>query len=211
LLHMLPSVEARWFIAGLLPEKLRTWFVQGMIVAADPKIRTDHYLFLPGVASIGMKLREGKFEVKRRDADFGLVPIGSRATGRLALWRKWSFTIAGKDGEEAPDGHWFSIEKKRLLRKYILKNGGFTSVDPATTFSEFGCTVELTTLKIRHVDWWSFGFEAFGPDENRLRETLEQVTTSCVDGLDDPGLSADNSFDYPEWIGSLNQLADGHP
>lgn len=163
LLNMLPSVEARWFISGPLPEKLRTWFEQGMLVAAERKIRTDRYLSLPGVASIGVKLREGKFEVKRRDADFGLTPIGSRAIGRLGLWRKWSFTIADKGGEEGPDTHWLSIEKTRLLRKYILENGAVTSVDPAKIFSEFGCTVELTTLKVRDVDWWSFGFEAFGP------------------------------------------------
>ena len=203
---MLPSVEARWFISGSLPEKLRTWFEQGMLVAADRKIRTDHYLFLPGMASIGVKLREGKFEVKRRDADLGLAPIGSRAIGRLGLWRKWSFTIADRGGEKAPDNHWCSIEKTRLLRKYILdENGGFTSVDPAKTFSAFGCTVELTTLKVLDADWWSFGFEAFGPDENRLRETLEQVAVSCFDDLDHPDLSAENSFDYPEWIASMSQ------
>jgi hypothetical protein len=199
---MMPSVEARWFIAGPLPEKLRTWFEQGMIAAADRKIRTDHYLLLPGIASIGVKLREGNFEVKRRDADFGLAPIGSRATGRLGLWRKWSFTLVDKV-EKAPDSHWCSIEKKRLLRKYILKNAGFTSVDPAKIFTEFGCTVELTTLKVRDVDWWSFGFEAFGPDENRLRETLEQVATTCLDGLDHPSLIGENSYDYPEWIASI--------
>lgn len=188
---MLPSVEARWFIAGSLPEKLRICFEQGMLVGADRKVRTDHYLFLPGTASIGVKLREGKFEVKRRDADFGIAPIGSGATGRLGLWRKWSFTIADKGSEKAPDGDWFSIEKKRLLRKYILENGGFRSVDPGEVFTEFGCTVELTTLKVRGVDWWSFGFEAFGPDENRLRETLEPR----VDGIT---LAASSEI-YPLW------------
>jgi len=39
---MLPSVEARWFIFGPLPETLRTWFEQGMLVEADKKTRTDH-------------------------------------------------------------------------------------------------------------------------------------------------------------------------
>src|ERR1700733_11784409 len=110
---MLPSVEVRWFISGSLPEKLRTWFEQGILVAADRKKRTDHYLCLPGMTSIGVKLREGKFEVKRRDADLGLATIGSRAIGRLGLWRKWSFTIADEAAEKAPDNHWCSIEKTR--------------------------------------------------------------------------------------------------
>jgi hypothetical protein len=43
-------------------------------------------------------------------------------------------------------------------------------------------------LKVLDADWWSFGFEAFGPDENRLRETLEQVAMSCLDDLDHPDL-----------------------
>src|SRR5579862_9351235 len=200
---ILPSVEVRWFISGPLPEKLRIWFEQGMLVEADKKTRTDHYLFLPRIASVGVKLREGKLEVKRRVADFGIAPISSRATGRLGFWRKWSFTISDEGGEKAPDRHWLSIEKRRLLRKYVLDDSGFRSVNPGGIFEDFGCTVELTRLKVRDVDWWSFGFEAFGPDENRLRETLEQVATNCLDGLDHPSLSGENSYDYPEWIASL--------
>jgi hypothetical protein len=174
-----------------------------MLIEADKKTRTDHYLFLPGIASVGVKLREGKFEVKRRDADFGIAPIGSRAIGRLGFWRKWSFTIADNGGEKALDGLWFSVQKRRLLRKYVLDNRSFRSVDPGKIYTDSGCTVELTALKVRDVDWWSFGFEAFGPDENRLRKTLEQVATTCLDGFDHPGLSGENSYDYPEWLASL--------
>jgi hypothetical protein len=162
------------------------------------------------MASISVKLREDKFEVKRREADFGIAPIGSVGTGRLGFWRKWSFTVADKSGEKAPDGYWISIEKKRLLRKYILRDSGFVSVDPAKIFSADGCTVELTTLKVRDVAWWSFGLEAFGPEESRLRNTLEQVATRCLSDLNHSGLNRENSFDYPEWIASLSGLTGDH-
>jgi hypothetical protein len=115
------------------------------------------------MTSVGIKLREGKLEVKRRDIDFGFAPLGSRVTGRLALWRKWSFTVAGSDRTGAPDDDWISIEKKRRLRKYAI-NGitGLTAADP-DTFPEHGCSVELTEMKVRNVEWWSVGLEAFGP------------------------------------------------
>jgi len=48
---MLSSVEARFFISGPLPEKLRTWFEQGMLAEVDKKTRTDHYLFLPFITA----------------------------------------------------------------------------------------------------------------------------------------------------------------
>jgi len=192
-------------MAGSLPDKVRRWFGQGMPVP-DVKPRTDHYLILPAVDFIGAKLREGRIEVKRREFDLGLALLGSRVTGRLALWRKWSFTVAGNGCQRAPDGHWISVEKTRLLRNYIVENPGLTALDQTRSFSDLGCTVELTEIKVRDVEWWSFGFEAFGPDENRLRDALELVATTCFD-LDHPPLQAADSFDYPEWLARLGGVS----
>ena len=196
----------RWFIAGELPGQLRTWFEQGMFAETDNKARWDHYLLLPGTVSLSVKLRGGNFEVKRRDSDFGIVPIGSRATGRLGLWRKWSLELVDKSGK-SPDGNWLTIGKKRLLRKYLLRSKGLEQVDPGEVYSEPGCTVELTELGVRDQAWWSFGFEAFGPDENHLRDTFEEVATSVLNDVDHPGFRRENSFDYPEWIASLETAA----
>jgi hypothetical protein len=205
---MLPTVEARWFMAGRPAEEVQRWFERrGPVTNAQP--RTDSYLCLPGMTSIGVKLREGKLEVKRRDIDFGLAPLGSRATGRLGLWRKWSFTVAGTDRTEAPDDDWISIEKKRRLRKYAISGiTGLTAVDP-DSFPERGCSVELTEMNVRDVEWWSVGFEAFGPDEAHLRGTLELVATTCLDSQDHPALHAENSFDYPEWLAGLAHISGG--
>ena len=176
---MLPTVEARWFMTGRPTEEARRWFERrGPVTKIKP--RTDSYLCLPGMTSIGIKLREGKFEVKRRDIDFGLAPLGSRVTGRLGLWRKWSFTVAGTERTDAPDDGWISIKKERRVRKYAINDiTGLTAVHPES-FPERGCSVELTELKARDVEWWSVGFEAFGPDEAHLRDTLELVASSCL-------------------------------
>jgi hypothetical protein len=202
---MLPTVEARWFMVGRVPEEAQWWFERsGPVTNAQP--RTDSYLRLPGVTSIGIKLREGRFEVKRREIDFGLALLGSRVTGRLGLWRKWSFTVSVTDPTEVPDDGWINIAKERRLRKYAIDDvTGLTAVDP-DSFPERGCSVELTEMNVRDVEWWSVGFEAFGPDEARLRSTLELVATTCLDSQDHPALHAENSFDYPEWLADLTHI-----
>jgi hypothetical protein len=202
---MLSTVEARWFLAGRLAEEAQQWFERtGPVTKAIP--RTDIYLCLPGMTSIGIKLREAKFEVKRRDVDFGLVPLGSRVTGRLGLWRKWSFTVAGTERTEAPDDGWISVEKRRRLRKYAIDEiAGLTAVDP-DSFPERGCSIELTEIRVRDVEWWSVGFEAFGQDEARLRSTLEVIASTCLESQDHPALHAENSLDYPEWLAGLAHI-----
>jgi hypothetical protein len=202
---MLATVEARWFMAGSPAEEVRRWFERrGSVTKAKPRI--DSYLYQPGITSIGIKLREGRVEVKRRDIDFGLVPLGFRVTGRLGLWRKWSFTVVGTERTEAADDGWVSVEKERRLRKYAINDiNGLTAVDP-DSFPERGCSVELVELNVRDVEWWSVGFESFGPDEALLRSTLEMVATTCLESQDHPALHAENSFDYPEWLAALAHI-----
>jgi hypothetical protein len=103
----------------------------------------------------------------------------------------------------SPDDGWISIKKERRLRKYAINDiTGLTAVDP-DSFPERGCSVELTELKVRDVEWWSEGFEAFGPDEAHLRDTLELLASSCLDFQDHPALHAENAVDYREWLAGL--------
>jgi hypothetical protein len=199
---MLPSVEARWFMRGAVPIESLGWIRRWEFAGGGPEEREDHYLALPDITSIGVKLRDGKFEVKRRDIDLGLFPLSSRVIGRLALWRKWSFKVVDDDSIEVPDGYWMTVQKKRFLRKYSSECSDFRPVDPKS-FPTCGCTVELTELKARGAEWWSVGFEAFGPDEDQLRHTLTLVAAKCLVTQNCPSLSGEDSFDYPEWLLSL--------
>ncbi len=200
---MLQSAEARWFMRGAVPIEALDWIQQWELAPCKPEEREDHYLDLPDTASIGVKLRDGKFEVKRRDAYLGTVPLGSRVTGRLALWRKWSYKVAGDDVQKSPDGHWFTVEKKRFLRKYSHESSGLIPAEPKS-FPARGCTVELTLIQARDAKWWSVGLEAFGPDEGGLRDTLILAAAKCFTaGSHYPSLSVNDSFDYPEWLLSI--------
>jgi hypothetical protein len=199
---MLATVEARWFMAGPVPSEALEWIQQWELGPRKPEERQDHYLRFPAT-SIGVKLRDGKFEVKRRDVDLGITPLGSRAIGRLALWRKWSFKVVDDGGNKAPDGDWITVEKERYLRKYVIEEAGLKAVAPLSFSNARGCTVELTRLQVRGGKWWSVGFEAFGPDQNQLRDTLQLVATNCFNPGNHPALSGEESFDYPEWLASL--------
>lgn len=200
---MLPSVEARWFIRGTAPKEALEWINRWELAPATSEDREDHYLRLPDTVSIGVKLREGKFEVKRRDIDLGVITFGPRVTGRLALWRKWSFKVADDGGNRAPDGHWVTVGKERFLRKYSKETSGLIAVSPKG-FPARGCTVELTHLHVRGTEWWSVGFEAFSPDEGELRDTLTLAAEKCFQSEDHPTLDAEDSFDYPEWLASMS-------
>ena len=73
--HMLPSVEARWFMRGAVPVEALDWIKRWDLPPTTPDEREDHYLRLPETAAIGVKLREGRCEVKRRDIDLGQAGI----------------------------------------------------------------------------------------------------------------------------------------
>src|SRR5512135_734469 len=102
---MPPSLEARWFLPGPVPREALSW-----IGPCRTQDRTDLYLPLPGVVTVGVKFREGRFEVKRRDRDLGVHALGL-ATGRVALWSKWSYKV-----DEADASGWIAVRKQRTLR-----------------------------------------------------------------------------------------------
>jgi len=181
------------------------WFQQAEVAPLIEE-RTDHYLVLRELAFISIKLRGGRFEVKRRDADFGPAVFGSRVNGRLALWRKWGFAVTGEGATSPPDHHWATVDKERHLRKYSVGSAGVLSAVDPKTFPEQGCTIELTRLKVRGAEWWSVGFEAFGPDEAQLQGTLKCVAALAFDLGDHPEFRREDSFDYPEWL-SIQQPA----
>jgi hypothetical protein len=202
---MLPSIETRWFMPGLPPPEALAWIHRWELGPGKPEKRKDHYLSLPGTKDIGIKVRDDKFEVKRRDLlDLGFVSFGVRALGRPAVWRKWSFKVPDDESNKAPDSYWITVEKERHLRKYRLDDADLkaNAVDPGS-FPARGCTVELTQLEVRGVKWWSVGFEAFDPDESQLRNTLNTVVQHCFHSEDYPTLNGEDSFDYPEWLASF--------
>ena len=91
---MFPSVEARWFYDGTIPPRVLRWFREYQGSLEGPAHRVDYYLRLADGDSLGIKVREGRLEIKQRHRTYGMVEFHERATGLVEHWRKWSFQLA---------------------------------------------------------------------------------------------------------------------
>lgn len=135
------TAEVRWFCRGPLPDAVAAWF-DAHGPASPVERRTDHYL-APTDPALGVKVRDGRIEAKRREAVLATVHAGAR----VERWTKWSFPLAGG---AYPDAGWVAVEKARRQRG--------ARVDAGT------CGMELTTAQVGGAAWWTVGLEAVGPD-----------------------------------------------
>lgn len=197
------SAEVRWFLRGELPEQVRKWFAGGKIGSSSAPEREDVYLLFPGCESVGVKRREGRFEIKVIRGAPEAVRYAPDVNGRSDSWAKWSY---GKEGvgawidllEQEPAG-WIAVKKLRWLRKFSLEGTRPEEVD-TTTFPDQGCNIELTDLRVVDDRWWTIGLEAFGDAEN-VRSHLYQVAVHFFATHAFPqSLDATCSFSYPVWL-----------
>ena len=80
-LKSLSTTEVRWFRRGSIPQSVRQWF---STLGRQPEFqppRLDYYLRLLDGDALGIKIREGKVEVKqrhfrRKGTPFGGITIG---------------------------------------------------------------------------------------------------------------------------------------
>lgn len=184
---MLTSLEIRWFCAGKLPQAISSWFKQdelgGQLQSSEE--REDVYLYTPGCEHLGIKLRQGRLEVKWRQAELGIVRFGERVEGKLEKWGKWlcedpsqeSFKPENVTGQKS----WVSVEKVRSQRLYD------------------SCAIELTQLRLKGNDWWSLGFETFGADASKM-DQLQTTASLVFQTYSDSQLQAQDSYAYPKWL-----------
>jgi hypothetical protein len=203
MLEKWPTLEVRWFFQGDIPESVATWFQQGDTKPDHPEPRVDHYLHLPETDALGIKLREGKIEVKQRHRDYGTVHLTERAAGTLEKWHKWSFPLAASQGQVveslAPSAAWIAVRKERWVRKHRVLAGRQVEPVPLAAYPDRGCTLELVSIVVGHSRAWSLAFEAFGEEEALLKSlfrTAEHRFSTC--GMLD--LDVVDSFGYPRWL-----------
>lgn len=160
------------------------WRSRGPIGWAE---RTDVY-HVPG-PDMGIKLREGRFEVKGRTAEHGLRALAPGVSGRVESWVKWSY--------ESPisfDG--VAVAKRRSLRMIAPDGSAREPMAPGAV------GVELTTLEVRGAAWWTVGLEALDDGTGDPVERLLAAAATALAGT--PGLSAAQSAGYPAWLLSLD-------
>lgn len=202
---MSQSMEVRWIIAGHLPEPVQHWFQHLPGVATPPETREDWYLNLSARQDLGIKLRQGRLEIKQRQRPSGLQSL-AWAAGQVEIWEKWGFELNSQEARlywahpQDLAGQWIRVQKARQLQLYTISaKYGVTAASPETTVPQ-GCEVEITEIEAFSQPWYSIGFEAFGTGEVSSTDLLYQVATQLLSLQQMPFLTHDYSYSYPGWL-----------
>src|SRR6266566_7370505 len=217
---MQPTVEVRWFYEGGIPETSSQRFRSGESPQNKGTIeeRKDLYLYLPGVDSLGIKLRgtnkrrendADQLEIKRRQLEGGVVTFIPGVTGRMERWMKWVFLGESVDPQlssilTTKDEAWFSVSKVRYLRKYKVTSDKRVLALPLNEWPDNGCNVELTELIAPGGQvWWTLGLESFGEADATIEDNL---WLSANNFFTETGLGMfeeKDSYGYPKWLDVL--------
>lgn len=194
------TAEVRWFFAGTVPETVMAWFGAQVCAALAQPPRTDFYLRLDDDDSLGIKLREGRIEVKRREGESSWVQFGEQAIGRVESWRKWPFELA--DVQDGVDEQWVGVWKSRRWCLFEVGENGRISLASGSIILEAGCACELTEIHLAGSAefWWSLGLEAFGGTAVQRTERLQWVAKNFLTQPGAPLLPAEQSYSYPKWL-----------
>ena len=201
---MLVSAELRWFKCGKLPDAIAQWFQQDELgnYLAPAEERVDVYLYLPACDYMGIKLRQGRLEIKWRKAELGILRFGDTLEGKAEKWGKWLCEDPTQESFQPQDvggESWVSVNKVRSQRRYQVLSGESIKAVPVTESVDQGCNVELTQLSINGNNWWSLGFEAFGEDDC-LMNNLQAVASEVLKTYGGLKLQSQDSYAYPSWL-----------
>jgi hypothetical protein len=219
------TMEVRWFYKEGL---LKPTFDLHKFRKGDPsldqrkgKIRTDFYLSLPSVESLGTKLRgeedqsergtskkEINLEVKSRQREYGIITFPNGQTGRLEYWSKSAFSTESTNPQifdllQAENNAWIVVTKERYLRLYEVVAGKEVHSFPLEKRCTGGCRVELTKLTVHQQNWWTLGFEAFGETEEAMTNNLKLSAHAFFTQTAWEGLEEKDSSVYPQWLNSV--------
>jgi hypothetical protein len=205
------TMEVRWFYSGALPPDVGGWFLQGEGQPVDPSLRVDHYLPVAKGDGLGIKLREGRLELKRRHRQLGVVRLHRRVAGIMEHWRKWSFPLAdlnnGLTSVVHPASGWIGVYKRRRLQRYQVLDEGELLAVSSQHYPDQGCDLELTEVQAAGAAWWTLSFEAFGT-EARLQKNLGLVADRILSTTDPPVLAVEYSHGYPRWLRIVEGVED---
>src|SRR3989442_14661424 len=87
---MFTTAEVRWFFEGPVPDEIEQWFCRSnLALKAAP--REDHYLLFPAVLGLGLKMREGRVEVKSLIKTLGVRSFTADVAGNGQVWKKEAY------------------------------------------------------------------------------------------------------------------------
>jgi hypothetical protein len=199
---MFPTVEVRWFYKGVMPDDIMSKILPKEQELTEQPLRKDHYYCDTSSSMVGIKIREGRIEIKSCSNDYGNVKFNKQIEGRVEHWQKWSFNIEEtdlnyRDVLEAASS-WIGVTKERKLCRYRICDNRL-SILSENEYSEMVCHFELTNIIIRGADWWSLAFEAYG-EGSSLFDNLVRTVKHVFSDVDLPLFKVNDSFSYPKWL-----------
>ena len=121
---MFRSGEIRWFFPGTEPDGEARLIGSGPL-AREQTERIDRYLVLPDCATVGVKFRDGNFEIKAQITPPERVAYGHGVAGFRGTWVKWSRAAADLldlGGRASADETWVFLRKRRTVRLLSLES-----------------------------------------------------------------------------------------
>ncbi|WP_162344102.1 hypothetical protein [Cyclobacterium salsum] len=184
------SMEIRWFFPENIPE-LKHFVQRKFNVKPEPEIRTDTYYPIFNREDLGLKLREGNREIKKRQKPGIPFYFEVQQAGYLEYWDKWILD------SPLPDLHGtdpFPIRKKRWVLKFNSQSKKDYTAFPYEEKLEQGIQVEYAELKAERGTSYTFCLEVFGDTDPSHLEKITAILPAVA------YLHLDNSFAYPAWI-----------
>jgi hypothetical protein len=207
------STEMRWFFKDEnQTKKITDWFAKNNLVFKNVWDRADYYL-LHQPETNGIKLREGKVEIKVLQQDVGKQTLQNKNKGIANSWHKYAFKISDDNNDlmeivNAFKGlrtiglnrDWIKIEKERLILKYSIENNTITKVADVNTKIDNGCNIEFTKIMCNAKDmYYTVCFESFGSNEN-LNDLLLQLANKICAEIGEAVFVNNDSHSYPAFI-----------
>jgi hypothetical protein len=197
------TVEVRWFRPGAVPADVLSWYLSRTGQSGEQESRTDFYFRSRDGEGLGVKLREGRIEIKQRQRRWGVVPFGGDVAGQVEGWMKWSFELARAEEVLANIAsgaeHWVSVSKERKQRAFALTpDRKVTHVSEGKT-PQTACVVELASVRVAGTEWWSLAFEAYGETADMDQYLIAVAEHTFASGVT-PRLNAEESFGYPKLL-----------
>ena len=177
------TAEMRWFFLGQLPTAVLD--ALSMTAGHRQPAHTDEYVQFPGCVTLGVKLREGRLEIKTQARLLGPERLAPGVDGIVETWIKLAFGVpddAQLGSAVRAEAVTVAVDKQRWVRVFALDDAAeLVEVAPGTTPAE-GCNVELSQLRLRDTDWWSVGLVAFG-DPAMTERCLRQAAVLALDPM----------------------------
>ncbi len=209
------TLELRWFFEGSVPADVDEWFSQDprlgeSLSQRDGRERTDLYLVPEGTDAVGVKLRDGRLEIKLRVAAENFVGVDGDLTGRAEMWKKWEWDYSDSLKEQVflafadqeLGGLRRQVYKNRRRRKFAVSNDGEVVPKPDTTHVQVGCLLELTKVIAGEKESWSLAFDAFGGSDGS-RGTLRRCVVFVFKDYPGSMPEATASYSYPSFLRRL--------